>query len=81
MEKLRADRLCACGVMIQKNVRMFIHRKRYRTMRNAAMTIQRYSRGLVARRLVITILTVSDIFHRNTLLSNRITEMFLLNFS
>ncbi|XP_064089010.1 unconventional myosin-Va-like isoform X3 [Macrobrachium nipponense] len=52
MEKLRADRLCACGVMIQKNVRMFIVRKRYRTMRSAALTIQRYSRGMVARRRV-----------------------------
>ncbi|XP_068247179.1 unconventional myosin-Va isoform X6 [Palaemon carinicauda] len=52
MEKLRADRLCACGVMIQKNVRMFIHRKRYRTVRNAAMTIQRYTRGLMSRRRV-----------------------------
>ncbi|XP_068207723.1 unconventional myosin-Va [Palaemon carinicauda] len=40
------------GVMIQKNVRMFIHRKRYRTVRNAAMTIQRYTRGLVSRRRV-----------------------------
>ncbi|KAK7077772.1 Unconventional myosin-Va, partial [Halocaridina rubra] len=52
MEKLRADRLCACGVMIQKNVRMFIQRKRYRTIRMATMTIQKFSRGLMARRRV-----------------------------
>nr|XP_045614507.1 unconventional myosin-Va-like isoform X4 [Procambarus clarkii] len=52
MEKLRADRLSACGVMIQKHVRMFIHRNRFRTMRKAAITIQRYSRGTAARRRV-----------------------------
>ncbi|XP_069970718.1 unconventional myosin-Va-like isoform X8 [Penaeus vannamei] len=52
MEKLRADRLSACGVMIQKHVRMFLHRNRYRTMRKAAVTIQKYTRGLKARRHV-----------------------------
>ncbi|XP_042231898.1 unconventional myosin-Va-like isoform X3 [Homarus americanus] len=52
MEKLRADRLSACGVMIQKHVRMFLHRNRFRTMRKAAVTIQRYSRGTAARRRV-----------------------------
>nr|XP_053650160.1 unconventional myosin-Va-like isoform X2 [Cherax quadricarinatus] len=52
MEKLRADRLSACGVMIQKHVRMFLHRNRFRTMKKAAITIQRYSRGTAARRRV-----------------------------
>ncbi|XP_068219844.1 unconventional myosin-Vb-like [Palaemon carinicauda] len=48
----RNDELTDSGVMIQKNVRTFIHRKRYRTVRNAAMTIQRYTRGLMSRRRV-----------------------------
>ncbi|XP_071515653.1 unconventional myosin-Va isoform X4 [Panulirus ornatus] len=50
MEKLRADRLSACGVMIQKHVRMYLHRNRFRTMRKAAIVIQKYSRGMAARR-------------------------------
>lgn len=50
MEKLRADRLSACGVMIQKHVRMYLHRNRFRTMRKAAITIQKYARGMAARR-------------------------------
>ncbi|KAK4298029.1 hypothetical protein Pmani_029591 [Petrolisthes manimaculis] len=52
MEKLRADRLSACGVMIQKNVRMFIHKNRYHTKRRSAITIQRYARGMASRRRV-----------------------------
>ncbi|KAG0715622.1 Unconventional myosin-Vb [Chionoecetes opilio] len=51
MEKLRADRLSACGIMIQKHVRMYLHRNRFRTMRRGAITIQKYSRGMAARRL------------------------------
>ncbi|XP_063875803.1 unconventional myosin-Va-like isoform X5 [Scylla paramamosain] len=51
MEKLRADRLSACGIMIQKHVRMYIHRNRFRTMRNSAIIIQKYARGMAARRL------------------------------
>ncbi|XP_050723307.1 unconventional myosin-Va-like isoform X3 [Eriocheir sinensis] len=50
MEKLRADRLSACGIMIQKHVRMYLHRNRFRTMRRAAITIQKYARGMAARR-------------------------------
>lgn len=52
MEKLRSDRLSACGVMIQKFVRGFIHRKRYARIRKAAFTIQCYTRGFMARRRV-----------------------------
>ncbi|XP_045101361.1 unconventional myosin-Va-like isoform X4 [Portunus trituberculatus] len=51
MEKLRADRLSACGIMIQKNVRMYIHRNRFRRMRNSAIVIQKYARGMASRRL------------------------------
>ncbi|XP_076051644.1 dilute class unconventional myosin isoform X10 [Oratosquilla oratoria] len=52
MEKLRADRLRACGIMIQKHVRGFLHRNRFKRMRQAALTIQRYVRGFLARRKV-----------------------------
>ena len=50
MEKLRADRLRACGIMIQKHVRGFLHRNRFQTMRKAVLILQRYSRGYMARR-------------------------------
>ncbi|KAL7645004.1 UNVERIFIED_CONTAM: hypothetical protein RMT77_004828 [Armadillidium vulgare] len=52
MEKLRADKLKACCIMIQKHVRGFLYKNKYRTMRKAALTIQKYTRGLIARRQV-----------------------------
>ncbi|CAL4082348.1 unnamed protein product, partial [Meganyctiphanes norvegica] len=55
MEKLRSDRLSACGVMIQKFVRGFIHRKRYARILNATRTIQCFTRGFMARRKVFHI--------------------------
>ncbi|KAA0184725.1 hypothetical protein HAZT_HAZT009098 [Hyalella azteca] len=51
MEKQRSDKLRACYIIIQKNVKGYLHRKKYLTLRRAALTIQRYSRGLAARRL------------------------------
>ncbi|XP_014666593.1 PREDICTED: unconventional myosin-Vb-like [Priapulus caudatus] len=50
MEKLRSDRLRACGIMIQKHVRGFLHRTRYQRLRSATVTVQRIVRGFVARR-------------------------------
>ncbi|XP_037069496.1 LOW QUALITY PROTEIN: unconventional myosin-Vb-like [Pollicipes pollicipes] len=50
MEKLRGDRLRACGIMIQKHVRGWLLRKRYRTVRGATCTLQRWVRGFLARR-------------------------------
>jgi len=50
MEKLRSDKLRACGVMIQKNVRMWLYRKRYQRTVAATRTLQRVVRGFLARR-------------------------------
>ena len=52
LEKLRADKLRACGIMIQKHVRGWLTKNKYVKLRRAAMGIQRYGRGLLARRLV-----------------------------
>ena len=50
LEKLRADKLRACGVMIQKHVRGWLQRKKYRRIRRSALLLQTFGRGLLARR-------------------------------
>ncbi|XP_050306397.1 unconventional myosin-Va [Anthonomus grandis grandis] len=55
LEKLRSDKLKACCIMMQKTVRAFVARKKYRRIRKSAMLLQRYGRGLLARRLAKTI--------------------------
>eukprot|EP00092_Neocalanus_flemingeri_P009668 GFUD01010409.1.p1 GENE.GFUD01010409.1~~GFUD01010409.1.p1 ORF type:complete len:1838 (+),score=622.26 GFUD01010409.1:290-5803(+) len=55
MEKLRSDRLKACGIMIQKNVKMLLYRKKYLRIQAATGTIQRWVRGHTARRKVTDI--------------------------
>lgn len=50
LEKLRADRLRRCCVMMQKTVRAFICRRRYLRITKAIYGIQRYGRGYLARR-------------------------------
>ncbi|CAG9853568.1 unnamed protein product [Phyllotreta striolata] len=55
LEKLRSDRLIACVVLMQKTVRMFIHRKRYLKTKRSCLLIQRYGRGVLARRLAMDI--------------------------
>jgi len=52
LEKLRSDRLRACGVMIQKHVRGWIAKQRYRKVRLSVSLVQRYGRGLLARNLI-----------------------------
>jgi len=52
MEKLRSDKLKACGIMIQKNVKMWLYRKKYIRTQAATATIQRWVRGHQARRRV-----------------------------
>ena len=52
MERLRSEKLRYCGIMIQKNVKMWLYRKRYQRIYNATKTIQRFARGFVARRQV-----------------------------
>nr|CAB3264158.1 unconventional myosin-Va [Phallusia mammillata] len=52
LEKLRADKLRACAVMIQKNVRCWMQRLKYIRMKKAAICVQRFVRGCQARSLV-----------------------------
>ena len=52
MEKLRSERLRDCGIMIQKHVKGWLYRKRYRKTQDATLTLQRWARGFVARRKV-----------------------------
>ncbi|XP_043837467.1 unconventional myosin-Va [Dromiciops gliroides] len=49
LEKLRADKLRAACIRIQKTIRGWLLRKKYLRMRKAAITIQRYVRGYQAR--------------------------------
>ncbi|KAL2088781.1 hypothetical protein ACEWY4_015680 [Coilia grayii] len=51
LEKLRADKLRAACIRIQKTIRCWLARKKYLRMKNASITIQRYVRGHQARRL------------------------------
>ncbi|XP_052263994.1 unconventional myosin-Va-like isoform X4 [Dreissena polymorpha] len=50
LEKLRADKLRACGIMIQKHVRGWQMKNKYKRLRTAALGVQRYGRGKLARR-------------------------------
>lgn len=49
LEKLRADKLRAACIRIQKTIRCWLARKKYLRQRNAAITIQRFTRGYQAR--------------------------------
>ncbi|KAM9201192.1 unconventional myosin-Va [Dugong dugon] len=49
LEKLRADKLRAACIRIQKTIRGWLLRKKYLRMRKAAITVQRYVRGYQAR--------------------------------
>ncbi|XP_037395629.1 unconventional myosin-Va isoform X5 [Pygocentrus nattereri] len=49
LEKLRADKLRAACIRIQKTIRCWLARKKYLRMKHAAITIQRYVRGYQAR--------------------------------
>ncbi|TPX57088.1 hypothetical protein SpCBS45565_g08273 [Spizellomyces sp. 'palustris'] len=51
LEKLRSERQRACVILIQKNVRRAVYRRRYLRMRAAAITIQTAVRGWLARKL------------------------------
>uniref|UniRef100_A0AAR2L5C7 Methyl-CpG binding domain protein 3b n=1 Tax=Pygocentrus nattereri TaxID=42514 RepID=A0AAR2L5C7_PYGNA len=55
LEKLRAERLWLAGVLIQSWVRGWIQRRRYLQLRRSALTLQRYARGALARRLAWTL--------------------------
>uniref|UniRef100_A0A8C4WU36 Myosin VAa n=1 Tax=Eptatretus burgeri TaxID=7764 RepID=A0A8C4WU36_EPTBU len=49
MEKLRADKLRAACIRMQKTIRGWLQRRRYTRMRSATITIQRFARGHQAR--------------------------------
>lgn len=49
LEKLRSDRIAECVTRIQKNVKRFVAQKNYANLKHAALTIQRYTRGMLAR--------------------------------
>ncbi|XP_077375932.1 unconventional myosin-Va isoform X4 [Festucalex cinctus] len=49
LEKLRADKLRAACIRIQKTIRCWLARKKYLRMRDAAITVQRFTRGYQAR--------------------------------
>uniref|UniRef100_A0AAQ4PDB3 Myosin VA n=1 Tax=Gasterosteus aculeatus aculeatus TaxID=481459 RepID=A0AAQ4PDB3_GASAC len=51
LEKLRAEKLRAACIRIQKTIRCWLARKKYLRKRSAAITIQRFTRGHQARRL------------------------------
>ncbi|XP_043934759.1 unconventional myosin-Vc [Protopterus annectens] len=54
LEKVRSDRLRAACIIIQKNVRCWIQRKKYLRFRNAAIIIQQYVRGQRAVRQAVS---------------------------
>ncbi|XP_062512560.1 unconventional myosin-Vb-like isoform X2 [Corticium candelabrum] len=51
MEKLRADKLTTSGVMIQKHVKGWLQRTSYCRQKQAAIKMQAWVRGFLARRL------------------------------
>uniref|UniRef100_A0A8C2SGY6 Myosin VB n=1 Tax=Capra hircus TaxID=9925 RepID=A0A8C2SGY6_CAPHI len=53
LEKLRADkfRFRAATIMIQKTVRGWLQKQKYRRLKGATLTLQRHCRGHLARRL------------------------------
>ncbi|KAK3095804.1 hypothetical protein FSP39_019412 [Pinctada imbricata] len=50
LEKLRSDKLRACGIMIQKHVKGWLARRRYQRIIKTITLLQKYGRGLLARR-------------------------------
>ncbi|KAK6184800.1 hypothetical protein SNE40_007185 [Patella caerulea] len=50
LEKLRSEKLRACGVMIQKHIRGWLSRIKYQKIRKSALLVQCFGRGLLARR-------------------------------
>ncbi|XP_022081867.1 unconventional myosin-Va-like isoform X3 [Acanthaster planci] len=51
MEKLRADKLRAACVLMQKTVRGWVQKKKYMRLRSATIIVQKMVRGFLARRL------------------------------
>lgn len=52
LESLRSERLNGLATMIQKNMRRLVAVKKYQEQRNAAICIQTWWRGIMAKRLI-----------------------------
>ena len=52
LEKLRSEKLRACGVMIQKHIRGWLARSKFIKMKRCALRVQCLARGQLARRLL-----------------------------
>ncbi len=52
LEKLRADKLRAACVLMQKTVRGWVQKKKYIRLRSSAIIVQKIVRGFLARRFV-----------------------------
>ena len=50
LEKLRSDRLQSCGIMIQKHIRGWLARNKYKKVKKMVQYVQTYGRGLISRR-------------------------------
>ncbi|ORZ30724.1 P-loop containing nucleoside triphosphate hydrolase protein [Catenaria anguillulae PL171] len=55
LEKLRSERLNACVVMVQKNMRCWLARKKYLRLRKATILVQSRVRGYLARKKTLAI--------------------------
>lgn len=55
LEALRSDRLNALVTSVQKNMRRMMAQKKYKEMKAAAIKIQTWWRGIMAKRLVLSI--------------------------
>uniref|UniRef100_A0A8C8J9D9 Methyl-CpG binding domain protein 3b n=1 Tax=Oncorhynchus tshawytscha TaxID=74940 RepID=A0A8C8J9D9_ONCTS len=79
LERLRAERLRAAGVIIQSWVRGWLGRRRYIKTRWATLTIQRYTRGALARRLADLLrYTKAALIIQKTYRMVAIRQMFLM---
>ena len=52
LEKLRSEKLKACGIMIQKHVRGWLGRSKYIKIKRSTLLLQCQARGILARRLL-----------------------------
>jgi myosin-5 len=50
LERLRSDRLRACGILIQTLVRGWLAKRQYMKVRRMALLVQVFGRGMLARR-------------------------------
>ncbi|XP_056307676.1 unconventional myosin-Va [Danio aesculapii] len=68
LEKLRADKLRTACIHIQKTIRCWLARKKYLRIRQAAITLQKYTRGHQARSLCKTLrrTRAAVVFQKNT---------------